>query len=115
MTPLQEIDIHTDQELFFKLHLISPTKTAPFFAEVIVYDSAFEPPYHSNVAFHKQFDEPEDAFAHALSWSQAYNNLRKASIERINNPCNCEFLEQHEQQQIVKAAGEKVSVEVNGS
>lgn len=114
MIPLQEVDIHTDKNVFYKLHLIAPTGAAPFSVEVLVYDSEFTPPFQSNVSFHQQFQSASDAFAHALNWVKGYSTKHGYSVNRINNPCNCEFLPKRDQQSSVQSAGLSVQVEVNG-
>ena len=115
MIPLQEVDIHTDKKVFYKVHLVAPTGAAPFFAEVLVYDSDFAPPFQSNVSFHQQFNTASDAFAHSLAWVNGYSTKNGYTINRINNPCNCEFLSQQDQQAVVKAAGLTPQVQVNGA
>ncbi len=115
MIPLQEIDIHTDKKVFYKVHLVAPTGAAPFFTEVLVYDSEFSPPFQPNVAFHQQFNSASDAFTHAINWVISYCSKHEYAINRINNPCNCEFLPQAEQQRIVKAAGLLLQVQMNGA
>ena len=115
MVPLQEIDVHTDRKAFFKLHIVSPTKAAPFIPEVLVYDQDFSPPYQMSVAFPQQFPTAPDAFEHALSWVITYCQRLSYKIIRINNPCNCEFLDHvPDQQAIVSRHGLAVQVEKNG-
>lgn len=115
MIPLQEVDIHTDKKVFYKVHLVAPTGVAPFFTEVLVYDSEFNPPFQSSVSFHQQFKDAGDAFTHALNWVKGYSAKQGYNIQRINNPCNCEFLSQLEQQTVVEAAGFVFQVQVNGA
>jgi hypothetical protein len=62
MIPLQEIDVHTDKNVFYKVHIIAPTGQAPFSAEVLVYDSEFKPPFASVVSFHQYFQDAKAAF-----------------------------------------------------
>lgn len=114
MIPLQEVNIHTDKNVFYKLHLITPTGAAPFSVEILVYDSEFNPPFESKVSFHQQFQCASDAFAHALNWVKRYSAKHGYSVERINNPCNCEFLSKTDQQSSVYSAGLSIQVEVNG-
>lgn len=115
MIPLQEVDIHTDKKVFYKVHLVAPTGAAPFFTEVLVYDSEFVPPFQSNVSFHQQFNTANDAFTHSLNWVKGYSAKHGYTINRINNPCNCEFLSQQNQQGIVNAVGITLQVQVNGA
>lgn len=114
MIPLQEVDIHTDKNVFYKLHLIAPTGAAPFSVEVLVYDSEFSPSFQSNVSFHQQFNDASDAFEHGLNWVQGYSAKHGYTVNRINNPCNCEFLQKPDQQSKVRSVGLSVQVEVNG-
>lgn len=115
MVPIQEVDFHTDKKVFYKLHIISPTGTAPFFTEVFVYDSEFNPPFVSTVTFHQQFQDSKAAFAYALSWVDGYSKKHGYTVNQINNPCNCELLSQADQQQSVQSAGLKIQVKVNGA
>ena len=115
MIPLQEVDIHTDRKVFYKVHLVAPTGVAPFFTEVFVYDSEFQPPFQSSVSFHQQFNSAKDAFAHALNWTKSYSTTHAYIVNRINNPCGCEFLLKVDQQTVVQAAGLSLQVQVNGT
>lgn len=115
MIPLQEIDVQTDKNVFYKLHLVAPTGGVPFFIEVFIYDSEFVPPFQSNVSFRQQFADATAAFAHALKWVKGYSATHGYNLSCINNPCNCEFLSQQEQQAIVNAAGLTLNVQVNGA
>ena len=115
MIPLQEVDVHTDKKVFYKVHLLAPNGVAPFFTEILVYDSDFDPPFQSNVSFHQQFNNASDAFNHALNWVNGYSAKHGYTINRVNNPCNCEFLSQQDQQVIVQSAGFKIQVQVNGA
>lgn len=114
MIQLQEVDAHTDKKVFFKLHLVTPTGVAPFFVEILVYDSEFTPPFQSNVLFHQQFNGSKEAFEHGIRWVLNYSAKHEYAINRVNNPCNCEFLPQPDQQAIVNAAGLGLRVQVNG-
>lgn len=115
MIPLQEIDIHTEKNVFFKVHLVAPTESPPFSTEVLFYDSEFSPPFQSTVSFHRQFNTAKDAFTHALSWVKGYAAQHGYAINRINNPCNCEFLLRDDQQAVVNASNIALQVQVNGA
>lgn len=115
MIPLQEVDVHTDKKVFYKLHLVAPTGAAPFTAEVLVYDSEFNPAFASTVSFHQHFSSADDAFVHAINWVKGYSDAHGYTINRIDNPCNCEFLSQADQQQSIQRAGFTLQVQVNGA
>jgi hypothetical protein len=115
MVPIQEVDIHTDKNVFYKLHIVSPTGAAPFFIEVLVYDSEFNPPFASKVNFHQQFQDANAAFMHGFSWVSGYSKKHGYTVNRINNPYNCEFLSQTDQQKSVQNAGFTIQVQVNGA
>jgi hypothetical protein len=115
MVPIQEVDIHTDKKVFYKLHIVAPTGAAPFFTEVLVYDSEFNPPFASTVTFHQQFQDANAAFSHALSWVAGYSKKHGYTVSRIDNPCNCEFLSQADQQKSVNNSGFTIQVQVNGA
>lgn len=114
MIPLQDVDVHTDKQVFYKLHLVASSGAAPFWAEVLVYDSEFNPPFVSQVSFNQHFKNANDAFLHALNWVKGYSAKHGYSINRVNNPCNCEFLSRIDQQSIVDAVGLTLKVQVNG-
>lgn len=113
MVPIQEVDFHTDKKVIYKLHIISPTGAAPFFTEVFVYDSEFNPPFASMVTFQQQFQDSKAAFTYVLYWVENYSKKQGYTVNRINNPCNCEFLSQADQQQSVQSAGLNIQVKVN--
>jgi hypothetical protein len=115
MIPLQDIDLHTDKQVFYKLHVIAPTGHAPFAAEVLVYDSEFDPAFASTVSFNQTFSDSRSAFAHAFNWINGYSTKHGYTINRINNPCNCEFVSQADQQSVVQAKGLALTVQVNGA
>lgn len=115
MIPVQEVNFHTDKKVFYKLHIISSTGTTPFFAEVFVYDSEFDPPFTSTVNFHQNFQDSKAAFTHVLNWVKSYSQRHGYTVNLINNPCNCEFLSKADQQQSVQSAGLKIQVKVNGA
>lgn len=114
MIPIQDIDVHTSEKVLFKLHLIAPSGSAPFLVEVLVYDSEFDSSCALQVPFDQQFQLSSDAFSHAFNWVKSYSAERGYSINFVNNPCNCEFLSQAEQQDLVAAAGLSLLVKVNG-
>jgi hypothetical protein len=122
--PIQDIDIHTDKSVFYKLNLIRPshgstfvaqTNNEPFSVEVLVYDSEFNPPYFSAIRFPKQFAVAEAAFEHGLRWILGHTKAHKYSINRINNPCNCEFLDKTSQATVLKNLAITATHQVNGA
>ena len=114
MIPLQEINFHTDKKVFYKVDIIKLAGSSSFSVEVNIYDSEFQPPFHSLVSFH-QFQDAKAAFGHALSWINAHASKHGYAVKKINNPCNCEFLGKDEQQTEVTNAGLSVQVQVNGA
>jgi len=116
MIPLQEIVVHTDKNAFFQVHLVKPTDAAPFSIEVFVDDSELSPPFRSKLPLPpQQFTCATDAFEHALTLVMEYSAKHGYSITLINNPCNCEFLSEQEQQAVVEKAGLSLQVQVNES
>lgn len=122
MTPLQDIDIHSDNSVFYKLHLVSPhgssfavpASAKLFSVEVLVYDSEFKPPYSSAIRFHEQFATAELAFEHGLKWVLGHATAYGYSCNRINNPCNCEFLSKADQSTVLNRLGISPLLQVNG-
>lgn len=124
MTAIQDVDIHADKSVFYKLHLVKPshgsifavtTSVEPFSVEVFVYDSSFNPPYSSAVRFAQQFSAAESAFEHGLNWVLGHAKAYGYSISRINNPCNCEFLDKAGQAAVLNRLGISPEHQVNGA
>lgn len=123
MIPVQDIDIHTDKAVFYKLHLVQPSSGSafstgpssnPFSVEVLVYDSEFEPPYSSAIRFPQQFSKAEDAFEHGIIWVRGHTKVHSYAVNRINNPCNCEFLDKAGQATVLDRLGISPIHHVNG-
>lgn len=114
MIPLQEIDIHTDKNVFYKIHLIHPYNASFYAAEILVYDAELDPPYHSTVNLTQQFQEPGVSFNSAIRWISNYSEAHGYTINRIDNPCNTEFLSRADQQNFVNDLGLQITVQENG-
>jgi len=115
MVPVQEVDIHTDKKVFLKVHLVRPYGSSVYSAEVIVYDSEYNPPFSSIVSFPEKSQSAHDAYERALKWCREYAAKHSYKILRVNNPCNAEFLDKGTQQSILNKLNINVLVEVNGA
>lgn len=115
MIPIQDVEFQTDKNVFYKLHLVAHNGEAPFLIELFIYDSKFVSPFQPEKLSDRRFNDAKDAFAHALQWVTRYNAEHGYNLSSINNPCNCEFLSQQEQQAIVNAADLTLNVQVNGA
>lgn len=89
---------------------MAPAGTSPFFTEVLIYDSEISTPFEAKVSFRDSFELASDAFDHALKWVVAHAGVYKYPLKSINNPCNCEFLKEQDQQTIVDKLALGVSV-----
>jgi len=113
--PIQEVDVHTDAKVSFRMHLVRPGSDGPFFTQIFVNDAQFEIPFSSSVQFHQQFDTAKEAFNHGLSWVRKYCVVHSYNISCINNPCNCELLRKPDQESVANQLGIYSPVQVNGA
>ena len=114
MIPLQEVDVHTTKNVLYKAQIIRPSGSSSFYAEVVLHDSEFQPPFSSSVTFRQQFQDEKAAYQQVISWVQEHAQKYDYPIERINNPCNCEFIEIEDQKMITARLGLNVMVQKNG-
>ena len=68
MVPLQEVDVHTTKNVLYKAQIIRPTGSSSFYAEVVLHDSEFQPPFSSSVTFRQQFQDEKAAYQQVISW-----------------------------------------------
>jgi len=111
MIPIQEIEIYTSGDIHFSTNIVVPTNYN-IGAEAIIYDPRISEIYSSYHAV-GQYKKVDDAYASIIDFCKKYSSAAGVSINRINNPCNTEFIDQATQQNIVTAAGLSISVEVN--
>jgi len=100
--------------VFYKAQIIRPTGSSSFYAEVVLHDSEFQPPFSSSITFRQQFQDEKAAYEQAISWVKGHAEKYGYPIVRINNPCNCEFVEIEDQETIVTKLGLNVPVQKNG-
>jgi hypothetical protein len=115
LIPLQEVDVHTSKNVFYKAQIIRPTGSSSFYAEVVLHDSEFQPPFSSSVTFRRQFQDEKAAYEQVISWVKGHTEKYGYPIDRINNPCNCEFIEIEDQKAIIGKLGLNVPVQKNGA
>jgi hypothetical protein len=115
LIPLQEVDVHTTKNVLYKVQIIRPTGSSSFYAEVVLHDSEFQPPFSSSVTFRQEFQNEKAAYEQAISWVKEHARKYGYPIEQINNPCNCEFIEIEDQKIITARLGLNVTVQKNGS
>jgi hypothetical protein len=113
MIPLQEVVVRTDKAARLTLHIIKASASSSFTAEVLAFEPAFNPQYSSLFSIAGSFSTAEAAFEAAFKWVVQFCQARQHSVTHINNPCNCEFLSEHYQQQVVQQQGVTVTVTVN--
>lgn len=111
----QEVDVHTSKNVLYKAQIIRPTCSSAFYAEVVLHDSEFQPPFSSRATFLQQFQDEEAAYEHAISWVKEHAQKYGYPIDRINNPCNCEFIKIADQKVITERLGLNVPVQKNGN
>ena len=115
MTPVQEVDVHTSKKVLYKGRLIQPYGSATYHAEIDLHDSEFQWPFSSRVSFHESFPDVQSAYERMLAWINGHSKVHTYPLEYVNNPCNCEFIKQPDQEAIVHKLGLSVPVRVNGA
>ncbi|WPP47052.1 hypothetical protein [Pseudomonas sp. AN-1] len=113
MIPIQEIQISTSGNALHTIHIIQPSQSTTFGAEVIVYDPQFNTSYSSLVPISGSFPTASDAFEAAFKWVNGWLQAKSQTASKINNPCNCEFLSATDQESIIRQCGIQITVEVN--
>lgn len=113
MTPIQEIQISTNGNALHTIHIIRPSRSTMFGAEVIVYDPQLDTNCSSLVPISGSFPTASDAFQAAFKWVSGWLQSKSQTASKINNPCNCEFLSATDQESIVRQCGIQLTVEVN--
>ncbi|WP_339021826.1 hypothetical protein [Aeromonas salmonicida] len=111
MIPFQEIDIYSDNKAIIKAHVVVTSQMTAS-AEISIYDASQSnqcSPYQTI----GQYSTAADAFEAIITASEKYFSRSGDVINRINNPCNTEFLDKAEQQKIVDFKYINVQVEVN--
>jgi len=111
MTPIQEVDIYSDNKIKISAHVVVPNSSTAS-AEAVIYDPNYNDLYSSYQTI-GQFANPADAYEAIIKAAQKYISKSGGSINRINNPCNTEFVDQNTQQQILNKLSVSVTVEVN--
>ncbi len=111
MIPIQEIEIYTDGEIHFSAHVVVPNANN-IGSEVTIYDPRISEIYSSYHAI-GQFQDVDSAYEALIDFCKKYSSAASIEINRINNPCNTEFVEKINQQKIVSNSGLKITVEVN--
>lgn len=116
MTPMQEVEVHTSENVFYMLRIIPLSGEDSFLAEITLRDSEFVIPFTSDIKFPKPSPDAEAAFRQALTWTNTHASKHGYNITRINNPHNCEFIETSTQDNVLLMLGIKnIRVEVNGT
>lgn len=113
MIQLQDIHIHTNTNVFYKLHLLGKNSLDKFTTNVSTYHLGFTNGLMSIRFSNDSFTNAEDAFKNALQWVKKDSEQRCCTINRINNPCDCEFLSQQAQQNVVNCENLNLEVQVN--
>lgn len=111
--PIQEIIISTDKGAQHTIHIIQPQPDTPFSSEVIVYDPQFHALYSSLVPIGASYSSAEEAFENAFKWVAGWLKAKGQAARKINNPCNCEFLDAAAQSGITQKHGISTQVQVN--
>lgn len=110
--PIQEVDIYSDNKIKISAHVVVPNQSKAA-AEVVIYDPNYNDLYSSYQTI-GQYNSAKEAYEAIIDASQKYISKSGGLINRINNPCNTEFVTQQEQQNIVNSKSiASVQVEVN--
>lgn len=112
MIPIQEVDIYSDNNIKISARVIVPNKSIAA-AEVVIYDQNYNYLYSSHQTV-GQYGSAKDAYEAIIDTSRKYISKTGGAINRINNPCNTEFVTKQEQQIIIDSKSiANVQVEVN--
>ncbi|TMP58262.1 hypothetical protein [Pseudoalteromonas sp. S1612] len=111
MIPIQEVDIYSDNNIKISAHVIVPN-TDMAAAEAIIYDPNYNELYSAYQTI-GQYPTAIAAFEAIVLASNKYIAKSGGNITRINNPCNTEFVNEVEQQNIISSHSIDVSIEVN--
>ncbi len=111
MVPIQEIDIYTNNDIKFSAHIIVP-HDSPVGAEVITYDPAINKFYSSYQSVGK-FKTSLEAFEEILLVCNKYASTNNGIINRLNNPCNTEFISKEQQDDILSSQNLSITADVN--
>ena len=106
MQPIQELDIYSSKNKKISAH-IKKSKPSGFIPEATglnndIYREIGGP-----------LDNAEDAFKAIIEYSIKIIEGNGDNLNRINNPCNTEFLDIEHQQKIVDNMSLKLTIEVN--
>lgn len=113
MQPIQEVLVFTNKSARHTIHIIQPNESAPFSAEIFVFDPDFNTSYSSQVPISGSYKSSSEAFDVAFKWVVGWLQAKGLTVSKINNPCNTEFLSVAEQQAIVSKHGVQAKVEIN--
>jgi hypothetical protein len=114
MNYLQEVRIETSKDIVFTCHIISTNNSAPFGAEVLIYDPRINTIF-SSLHTIGSFNSAQDAYSEIIAFCQKYSGIAGVSINKIDNPCNAPFIDKQAQQSIVNKKGvSSATVLVNG-
>lgn len=112
MIPIQDVDIYSDNNIKISARVIVPNKSIAT-AEVVIYDQNYNDLYSSHQVI-GQYGSAQEAYEAIIEASQKYISKSGGTINRINNPCNTEFVTKQEQQIIINSKSvANVQVEVN--
>lgn len=111
MTLIQEINVYASEKIKFHGR-IGCQKDYKFDAEVDIYHDSSNPMLSTYHAI-GTFSNAAEAFEEIISYCKGYAEGQDEKINRVNNPCNTEFLELTEQQNIVNKLSLELTVEVN--
>lgn len=111
MIPIQEIDFFTDGNIKFSTHIIVPNSNS-IGAEVIIYDPRVNTICSTLHTLGAQQDL-EHAFEKICEFCINYAKGASLTVNRINNPCNTEFIDQTQQQNVVKNILPNITIKVN--
>lgn len=113
MIPIQEIDVYSDNGIKISAHVVVPEPQNPISgAEVIIYDPSWNSLYS---AYHTigQYADPKAACKAIIDFSKKYIEKSGGKVIRINNPCNTEFVNTQDQQNMVNDLSLNLTIEVN--
>ncbi|MFC3282634.1 hypothetical protein [Litchfieldella rifensis] len=112
MIPIQEIDIYSDNGIKTSAHVVVPSPQNTISGvEVVVYDPNWNSLYSAYQTIGQHAD-PQAACQAIIDFSKKYIEKSGGKVIRINNPCNTEFVDAQDQQNIVNTLSLNLTVEV---
>ena len=111
MIPIQEVDIYSNNNIKISAHIIVSNPDSAS-AELLIYDPKCNKNYSSYIKM-DQYKNASEVYKAVVDKSQEYIRKSDGIIQRINNPCNTEYINIEEQIKILKSISIDTDILVN--